>query len=297
MATVPSSSTKAGSTKTSSTMDLELLRKELAPHSKTAKLLETFGSWIDRMTGHLVQSAQQIQADAKDFKVVSKATHERAQLLHTEWRQEVATRESGFELIKKPLNLLKAIVMDREHKSIDPITAAMDDIGKKVRTYERDEEERARKEQERIDREEREKARLAAEAEAKRLEAEAKKAKGPEKQELKREAEMVRNAPPVPLTTTVVQTRTATVSTVARRENWKARPVAGLTDAQADEQLWQAVLAGKVSRAAFVRDQSWLDGQAKLNQTKMNVDPRPVPGFEAYDANADRLVGAGGRRS
>jgi hypothetical protein len=193
-----------------------------------------------------------------------------------ELKTEKAAQLAAFKEAKDPINTIKDFVLDHEKAVIKELDAALATLDATDRAYQAKAREEARKEQERLQNIERERARKEAEAEAKRLEALAAKKRGEAKQELKREAEQVRTAPPAVSTVTVEPKIAAGPGLPARRQNWKARVVD-------EKKLWQAVLDGKVTRACFVLDQKFLDGQAGLLKDKMNDAPAPFPGVEAYD--------------
>jgi hypothetical protein len=238
-----------------------------------AKLLQ-FQGWFSKL-----KPANKFLIEAQGLEVRNQSGHAAALEKVKQLKAEKAERERQFkEGLKDYLNGVKAGVMKMEHEATDDLAKAIALLDDKARKYEADERERVRQEEEKRRRAEEERLKKERDAQAKAAREAAAKAKGPEKQELKREAEIIASTP--------ITVNPAAV-TVAPR-------LAEVTGGVA--KLWQAVIAGRVTSACFIVDQSFMDQQAKAMEEKFNaVNPvtgeTPFPGFEAF--NDDKLAGSG----
>jgi DNA segregation ATPase FtsK/SpoIIIE-like protein len=252
----------------------------------TAKLLQ-FQGWFSKL-----KPAKAYLTEAQGMIVRNQAGHAAALEKVKQLKAEKAERERQFkEGIKDFLNGVKAGVMSMEHEAVDDLQAAITHIDNVTRRYEADERERARVEEEKRRKAEEERLKKERDAQAKAAREAAAKAKGPEKQELKREAEIIASTPiTVNPAAVAVAPRLADVAGVGRRKNWKSRVKDG------GAALWKAVLAGRVTNQCFVLNTAYLDSQAKALEDQFNaVNPitgeTPFPGVEAY--NDDKLAGSG----
>jgi hypothetical protein len=252
-----------------------------------AKLLQ-FQGWFSKL-----KPANKFLIEAQGLEVRNQSGHAAALEKVKQLKAEKAERERQFkEGLKDYLNGVKAGVMKMEHEATDDLAKAIALLDDKARKYEADERERVRQEEEKRRRAEEERLKKERDAQAKAAREAAAKAKGPEKQELKREAEIIASTPiTVNPAAVTVAPRLAEVAGVGRRKNWKSRPLTGGV-----AKLWQAVIAGRVTSACFIVDQSFMDQQAKAMEEKFNaVNPvtgeTPFPGFEAF--NDDKLAGSG----
>lgn len=106
-------------------------------------------------------------------------------------------------------------------------------------------------------------------AEAAELLAVAETTAGPQKRVLKAQARAVSAAPLVPMMSTPVAAPTK-IAGVALKETWEASVLSF-------DELYLAVVAGKVDRAALQPNQTWLDEQANALQRELRI-----PGVVAH---------------
>lgn len=198
------------------------------------------------------------------------------------------------ERVKDPINAVRNFMLSIEHQIVDPLDSAITIYETKALAYSDEQTRIAAEQQAEIDRKERERLERERAKEAEQKAREAKRERDPiAKQELQREAEIIR-ATPVPASSGVtVAPRTASASSagLTPKDNW----VVQVFDEKA---LRAAVKAGKISDACLCVDEKFLGEQARSMKERMNVPindagDMPWPGVRAVN---DRGFASKGRR-